>query len=122
MATLDELHSIALALPDTSEGTHFHLRTYDVSGKGFVSIEKDQDHVLIRLDRENIGKLVREDPAIFEEVWQSKKYLIGIRFELAKVPAKKLQQLVEQSWRMRAPKKLIQAFEKGQGHFNNSIK
>ncbi|WP_188454820.1 MmcQ/YjbR family DNA-binding protein [Virgibacillus oceani] len=111
MATLEQLHSIVLSYPDTSEGTHFHMRSYDVSGKGFVSIDKDQSHVMLRLDRETINRVVHDDPEIFKEVWRNKKYLIGIRFELAKVPAKQLGQIVEQSWKTKAPKKLIKSFE-----------
>lgn len=51
MASLDNLHSFVLALPEMSEGTHHHLRpAYCISGKPFIGIEKDRVHVLMRLN------------------------------------------------------------------------
>lgn len=85
MASLDELRSVVLSLPETSEGTHFRRPVYRVADKPIVAVEKDQLHVTVRLDKETIQSLVKEDPVLFEEIWQNGKHLIGIRFELAKV-------------------------------------
>jgi hypothetical protein len=51
MATPDELHSIVLALPETTEGTHFHQPVYRVSDKPFLAIEKDNLYVTARLKK-----------------------------------------------------------------------
>jgi hypothetical protein len=115
MGSLDDLHSFVLALPETSEGTHHHLSpAYSISGKPFIVIEKDRVHVLMRLNPQAVQSLVNEDPATYEEVWRMRKHLIGIKFALAKVSAKKLHQIVELSWRTMASKKLIQSFDETQ--------
>jgi hypothetical protein len=109
MATPDELRSIVLALPETTEGTHFRQPVYRVSDKPFLAIEKDNLHVTARLTKQEIQAFVSDNPVIFDEVWQSGKHLIGIRFALDKVSKETLRQIIEQSWRTKAPKKLIKS-------------
>jgi hypothetical protein len=59
MATFNELRSFVLALPDTTEGNHVRLRpAFLVSGKPFIGMEKDQAHVLMRLNPEAVQSLV----------------------------------------------------------------
>ncbi len=110
MATLNALRKYALAFPATDEGKHFHLNAFRVAEKPFMVIEKDEAHAMARLDKANIRTLVDENPQLFEEVWQTGKYLIGVRFALAKISAKQLKQVIELAWRTKAPKKLIRAF------------
>ena len=38
MADLDDLRRLALALPETEEGTHFRLVDFKVRGKGFAGM------------------------------------------------------------------------------------
>lgn len=112
MATLSELRELVLALPDTAEGTHFRLPSFRVSDKPIIAVEKDNAHVLVRLDEPQARAWVGENPAVYEEVWQNRKYLIGIRFALENVTATKLREIVEQSWRSKASKKRIQSYDK----------
>ena len=111
MANLSDLKKFALRLPETSEGTHFRLPVFKVLEKPFVVIQKDNTHSFILLDKPNVIRLRNENPDIFEEVWQSKKYLIGLKINIDKVSTKQLQQMVELAWRNKAPKKLVKEFE-----------
>ncbi len=107
MATADDLRKFALALPETTAGSHFRLVAFRVADKPFVSIEENNTHVGFALHKADIEALVAQAPDVYEEVWQSGKYLIGIRVELKRISAKQLKHLVELAWRKKAPKKLI---------------
>lgn len=111
MATFDDLRTCALALPDMTEGTHFRLPAFRVSGQPIIGIDKDGVHATMRLDEHSVRSIVDDDPGTFAEVWQSGKHLIGIRFALAGVSVDRLHQLVELSWRTKAAKSLIQSYE-----------
>jgi hypothetical protein len=95
MADLNDLREIILKLPGTSEGRHFRLPAYKVLDKPFVSLEKDQKHVMIRLDKTNIHHFISVHPEVFEEVWQAGKHLIGIRFSIDLVSKAQLKNLID---------------------------
>ena len=109
MATLDDLRKFALSLPETKEGSHFHLVAFRVADKPFVSIEKNKTHAGFALDKSDIAALVAQAPDVYEEVWRNGKYLIGLRVELKRISAKQLKRLVELAWRQKAPRKLTAA-------------
>lgn len=113
MATLKDLKEIVLSLPETSEGTHFHLISYKVSGKSVIGIEKDNKHITMGMDKPDIKRLAKENPDVFEEIWRSKKYLIGVRFNIERVSKEQLKNLVELTWQFKAPKKKVKEFKKG---------
>ena len=109
MATLNDLRKFALALPGATEGRHFHLVAFRVADKPFVSVEKNNTHAGFALDKPQIEALVAQAPDIYEEVWQSGKFLVGVRVELKRITAKQLKQLLEFAWQKKAPKKLVAA-------------
>jgi hypothetical protein len=111
MADLNDLRDIILKLPETCKGTHFRLPTYKVLDKSFVGLDKDQIHIMISLDKTNIHHFITDNPEVFKEVWQSGKYLVGIRFSIDHVSIDQLQNLIELAWRNKAPKKLVKKFE-----------
>jgi hypothetical protein len=111
MVSVEELRTLALSFPETAEGTHFKLTAFEVGGKAFVTIAKDNRYALVRLNKEDIHELVTKDPDVFEEMWQMGKYLIGVRIDLNKVSMKELRHAVTSAWLFRAPKKLASTFK-----------
>ena len=107
MATFDDLRKFALALPQTMEGSHFHQVAFRVVDKPFIGIEKNNTCATFSLEKPDIAAFVAQAPDVYKEVWQSGKYLIGIRVELKSISAKQLKHLVELAWRKKAPKKLV---------------
>lgn len=107
MADVDDLRRMALALPETTEGTHFHLASFQVRGRNFGVIEKD-GHLLLSVEPTQVPALIAEDPDAFGEVRRFDR-LIGLRADPAKLPEQRLAQVVELAWRHKAPKKLVAA-------------
>jgi hypothetical protein len=107
MANIEDLRDIALVLPKTTEGTHFHLPSYQVSGKNFITIHKD-GHLNMSIDPARVADIVAEDPAAFAALRRFDKP-IGITVDLAKVHKQRLAELVTLAWRNKAPKKLVAA-------------
>jgi len=56
---------------------------------------------------------VAEDPAAFEELWWGKQ-LRGVRVNLLAADAVRVRELLTESWRRKAPKRLL-ASHKGRG-------
>lgn len=111
MATVDDLRKYALSLPEVIEGGHFHMVAFRVADMPFAGVEKGHTHALLSLGEHDIHTLVAEDPKVFEEIWQNKKRLVGVRIDLAKITRKRLKQLIEQSWRHKAPKRLVVGYD-----------
>jgi hypothetical protein len=107
MADIEDLRDIALALPETTVGTHFRLASYQVSGKNFITIHKD-GRLNMSIDPARVADIVAENPAVFAELRRFDKP-IGITVDLAKVRRKRLAELVELAWRSQAPKNLVAA-------------
>ena len=60
---------LALSLPDTAEGSHFHVADFRVGGKIFATLayEKDGCGVLL-LTKEQQDGMIQDEPAIFRPV------------------------------------------------------
>jgi hypothetical protein len=76
---------------------------------GFISVEKDRAHALVRLDEQSLRTLVR---AIIEEIWKMKKHLIGVRVDLAAVSPTQLKEVVRMAWRHMAPREIAADHER----------
>jgi hypothetical protein len=107
MADIEDLRDIAPALPETTEGTHFRLASYQVGGKNFISIHK-YGHLNMSIDPARVAGIVTQDPAVFPESGRFDRP-IGITVDLAKVRKQRLAESVELAWRNKTPKKLATA-------------
>jgi hypothetical protein len=107
--TLEEARQFALSLPETSEEPHFDKQSYRVNRKIFATVPPDGDHLHIFVEEADVHAAVAENPAAFEELCWGKK-MAGVRVTLSKTDAPLVLELLEDSWRMRAPKKLAEEF------------
>lgn len=103
---VDDVRRLALALPETTEGTHFRLPAFKVRDKGFAGIDRTGTRVTFALDAETAAAAVAEDPSVYELVTRLDKP-IGLSADLATIPEDRLAALVEASWRHVAPKRLL---------------
>lgn len=110
MIGIDDLRRYALALPEVEEGTHFGLPSFSVRGKGFANLQKGDTHTLLSLSEPEAEVLAAEDPQTYEAVSRNGgRIFVGVRIDLAKVTADRLQMLLAHAWRHRAPKRLAAA-------------
>lgn len=124
MATWDDVERLALALPETGEGTSYGSRAWKVKGKLFV-----WERPLRKTDLKALGDAAPEGPILgaYVEHVMAKEALIqddpGVFFttphfdgypmilvQLDEIAAKDLEEVVVEAWLARAPKKLADAY------------
>ncbi len=103
MTTLDQLRKAALALPETTEGTHFGMVAFSVRDKGFASVTKD-GRVQLFLPDDEAEAAVALHPTGERLVRMGTP--IGVTVPLADLDGQQLNALVRAAWRCRAPKRL----------------
>jgi hypothetical protein len=109
-AGLDRVREFALALPEATEEPHFEMTSFRVRGKIFATAPADEEHLHVFVDDGEVSACVAEDPAAFEPLrWGTK--VRGVRISLVLAPADRVFELIEESWRRKAPRTVIAAFD-----------
>jgi hypothetical protein len=107
---LDDLRTWATALPGVVEVPHFRLPSFTVGGKRFVVLAKDGGTVLLSVGLETAEAAAVDAPDRFEVVLRRSSnggtVLVGLRVDLAAVPAEQVRDLVGQAWQNTAPTRL----------------
>lgn len=96
----------ALALPGAAEQPHFDMTSFRVHGKIFATAPPDEQHLHVFVAEPEVRACAAEDPAAFEPLYWGKR-LSGLRVLLAACPPGRLAELIEESWRRKAPRRLI---------------
>lgn len=111
---LDEARTHALALPEATEEPHFDLTSFRVRGKIFATAVPGSDELRVFVDAAETAACVAEDPEAFAELrWGAK--VSGVRVTLSAIDAERVAELLQESWRRRAPKRLIAEWERDAG-------
>jgi hypothetical protein len=111
---LDEARVLALALPEAHEEPHFDLTSFRVGTKIFATAPRDGDELRIFVDESETRACAEEAPGVFE-VLQWGQRVSGVRVTLSKADPRRVGELLEESWRGKAPKRLVKAFDAGAG-------
>jgi hypothetical protein len=110
VSTLDQARRFALSLPETTEAPHFDMSSFRVRGKIFATVPPDGAYLHVFVDEMEIGASVAEDPAAFEPLrWGQQTR--GLRIHLASAPARRVTELLEDSWRRKAPKRVAAEYD-----------
>lgn len=107
---LADVRRFALSLPEVNEEPHFDMSSFRIRGKIFATVPKGGRHLHVFVDEHEARASAAEDPEIFEELWWGKK-LSGVRVSLQGADPDRVRELLLDSWRRRAPKRLLAAFE-----------
>lgn len=99
---------LALALPGVHEGAHMGHADLRVGDKIFASLPNDPATVNMKISPANLDILTNSDPETFR-IWGGR--WVGIA--LATVSRDTLRELLEDAWRMTAPKSLLNAPSSG---------
>lgn len=107
--TYETVRQLALTLPGAEEGTSYGTLACKVAGKLFARQHQDGESVVIRVDFEEREELMSADP---EKFYITDHYLNypWMLVRLSKVGRDELSDLLLQSWRRAAPKRLLASF------------
>ena len=112
MATEDDVRRIALSLPETIEKPWYNTPGFRVKDKGFLRIRSEAEGGLLVFvaDLGEKDALLASDPDKFFTT----AHYDGHPSVLVNLPAigvDELRELITDSWRLKAPKRVLKAFE-----------
>jgi hypothetical protein len=115
MPTWDEVVTMAKALPEVEESTSYRTPALKVAGKGFARLRTEAEGALVLMcsHEEKAALLATGDPAFFTTPHYDGYGAILV--DLERVEMRQLAELVEESWRVKAPVKLRKAFDAERG-------
>jgi len=112
-ATWDTVRKLAGELPEVEEGTSYRTPALKVRGRMFVRLREDEETIVVWTDYDEREALTQGQPETFLVTPHYEDYpLVLIR--LARVDADELRELLTESWRDRAPKRLRAAYDAGE--------
>ena len=101
---------LALALPETLEAPHHDMASFRVAGKIFATLPPQGGLLHVFVDEAEAEASRAEYPAAVEDLfWGAKRR--GCRVLLPKATTLLVRELLTESWRCRAPKKVLAAFD-----------
>jgi hypothetical protein len=112
MATEDDVRRIALSLPETSEKPWFDTPGFRVKDKGFLRVRSEAEGGLVAF----VGDLGEKEALLQSEPdkFFTTPHYDGYPTVLVNLPAvdeDELTELIVESWRLRAPKRVLKAHE-----------
>ena len=115
MATIDDIRTWALALPEVEEKEHFRFRTplWKVRGKTFLGMGSDQDTAVFCVSEESANRLAGAHPenVSLERRPDSRRSFLGAQITLNAFTDQQLHALVREAWRAQAPKRPASSIE-----------
>ena len=107
---LARLRKLALALPETEERTMYGTPAWYVRKKFFARMREDGETLVVRVDADELELRLRADPKAFYLTDHYRGWgMLLIRLPAVSEPV--LRELLVDSWRRSAPKKLLAAFD-----------
>ena len=106
----ETVRRLALSLPETAEAPHHDMTSFRVAGKIFATMPPEGGRVHVFLDEDEVAAYCAEFPVAVEELWWGQKRR-GCRVVLARATTALLRELLTESWRRKAPKKVLAGFD-----------
>jgi hypothetical protein len=106
MITVDRVRGLALSLPGVSAEPHFDMTSFRVLGKIFATVAADEARLHVFMDEDEARACAAEDPVAFEPLRWGRR-IRGVRVLLTTAPPDRVLELVEESWRRKAPRRLV---------------
>lgn len=112
MATEEDVRRIALSLPETSEKPWFGTPGFRVKDKGFLRIRSEAEGGLVVFvsDLGEKEALLASDPDKFFTTPHYDGYP-AVLVNLPAISVEELEELITESWRLRAPKRVLKEFD-----------
>lgn len=111
MVTEDDVRRIALSLPETAEKPYNRLPSFRVRSTLFIRMHELPDTLFMRCtDLDERNELLKAEPGKFFITPHYDGYP-GILVRLSQVDPDELTELLTESWRVCAPKRLLAAYD-----------
>jgi hypothetical protein len=113
--TFETVRELALALPKAEEGTSYGTPGFKVAGTLFARFHQDGESLVVKIDKDERSLRMKVEP---ETYYITDHYLNypWILVRVALVDPDDLRDLLEDAWRLSAPKRVISAYESEQGN------
>ena len=108
--TFETVRQLAMALPEVAEGTSYGTPAFKVRKKLIARLKEDGESLVVRIDFLKRDILMNAEPETFYITDHYRDYP-AMLVRLSRVRPEVLRDLLEQAWRLEAPKRLIQAFD-----------
>jgi hypothetical protein len=106
---VDATRRLALSFPEAEEKETWDHPTFRVRGKMFMTMDADGRTATVKATREAQAALVGSEPETFSiPAYVGQHGWVAIALE--RVDPEELAELIEEAWRMTAPKRLVRAF------------
>lgn len=107
----DGVRRLALSFPEAEERETWGHPTFRVRDRLFMTMANDGTSATVKATREAQAALVGSEPETFSiPAYVGRHGWVGIALD--RVDPEELAELVEEAWRMTAPKRLVRAFER----------
>lgn len=111
MPTWADVVAAGRALPETEEGTWFRTPCLRVRTKSFCRMKEDGETLVVKVvDLEDKDALLRSDPDVFFTTPHYDGYAF-VLVRLDRVDPAQLRELLEDAWRLSAPKRVLAAYD-----------
>jgi hypothetical protein len=110
VATWKTVQGLAKKLPGAEESTHYGTPAFKVKGRMFVRLKENATQVVVHVPIAERALLVEFKPEVFVVTPHYEKHPY-VLVELGRVAKSELADLLEDSWRMVAPKRLAAGFD-----------
>ncbi|MCX3062006.1 MmcQ/YjbR family DNA-binding protein [Streptomyces beihaiensis] len=112
MPDAEDVRTIALSLPDTTEKIAWSMPTFRVAGKMFATLPEDETSIAVRCPKDERDELVLAEPDKFWIAGHEATFA-WVRVRLAALEdAAELRDILADSWRQAAPPRLLEAHPK----------
>jgi hypothetical protein len=108
--TWETVRELAWVLPGSEEGTSYGTLAFKVGGKLFVRLHQDGDSIVVRIDEKERAMRMQAGPKAFYITDHFAPYP-WMLVRLSAVRRDDLADLLEESWRLRAPKRLLAEYD-----------
>jgi hypothetical protein len=108
---IDQVRRFVLSLPGVSEEPHFEMSSFRVRGKIFATVPAGGGGLHVFMDELEAAACVAEAPSAYELLWWGRR-VRGVRVRLAAASHRRVCELVEDSWRRKAPRRVIAEYDR----------
>jgi hypothetical protein len=108
--TWDTIRQLARDFPGVEEGTSYGTPALKVRGKLFVRLHQDGDALVVRIEKDERAMRMRADPDAFFITDHYEPYP-WMLVRLSAVRRDDLADILLESWRLRAPPRLLAEYE-----------